>query len=53
MEKQKFVYVIFDKILLTDKDKLLVWQYASTFDAHKRSFVTSLYMPTPQPWSLG
>jgi regulatory protein YycH of two-component signal transduction system YycFG len=35
VEKQKFVYAIFDKILLTDNGKLLVRQYASTFDAQK------------------
>jgi hypothetical protein len=35
VEKQKFVYAIFDKILLTDKGKSLVRQYASTFDAQK------------------
>jgi hypothetical protein len=47
VEKQKFVYAIFDKILLTDKGKLLVRQYAG------RSFVTSLCIPKPRPWLLG
>jgi hypothetical protein len=32
---KRFVYAIFDKILLTDKGKSLVRQYASTFDAQK------------------
>jgi hypothetical protein len=32
VEKQNFVYAIFDKILLTDKGKSLVRQYASTFE---------------------
>jgi hypothetical protein len=35
VEKQKFVYAIFDKILLTNKGKSLVRQYAGTFDAQK------------------
>jgi hypothetical protein len=35
VEKQKFVYAIFDKILLTDKAKLLVRQYVGPFDAQK------------------
>jgi hypothetical protein len=35
VEKQKFFYALFDKVLLTDKGKLLVRQYASTFDAQK------------------
>jgi hypothetical protein len=35
VEKQKFFYALFDKVLLTDKGKLLVRQYASTFNAQK------------------
>jgi hypothetical protein len=35
VEKQKFFYALFDKVLLTDKGKSLVRQYASTFDAQK------------------
>jgi hypothetical protein len=33
--KQKIFYALFDKVLITDKGKLLVRQYASTFDAQK------------------
>jgi hypothetical protein len=35
VEKQKVFYAFFDKVLLTDKGKLLVRQYASTFDTQK------------------
>ena len=34
-EKQKFMYAVFEKTLLTDKGKALVRQYQSTFDAQK------------------
>ena len=33
MEKQKFMYAVFEKTLLTDKGKALVRQYQHTFDA--------------------
>jgi hypothetical protein len=35
IEKQKFFYGLFSTVLLTDKGKSLVRQYASTFDAQK------------------
>jgi hypothetical protein len=35
VEKQKFFYALFNTVLLTDKGKSLVRQYASTFDAQK------------------
>jgi hypothetical protein len=35
VEKQTFFYALFDKVLLTYKEKLLVRHYASTFDAQK------------------
>jgi hypothetical protein len=35
VEKQKFFYALFDKVLVTDKGKMLVRQYASTLDAQK------------------
>jgi hypothetical protein len=43
VEKQKFVYAIFDKILLTDKGKSLVRQY---FDAQKVSRDLTVYSNT-------
>jgi hypothetical protein len=46
VEKQRFVYAIFDKILLTDKGKSLVRQYASTFDAQKVFPDLTLYSNT-------
>ena len=35
VEKQKYVYAVFEKVLLTDKGKALVRQYGPTFDAQK------------------
>jgi hypothetical protein len=46
VEKQKFVYAIFDKILLADKGKLLVRQYAGTFDAQKVFCDLTVYAKT-------
>jgi hypothetical protein len=46
VERQKFVYAIFDKILLTDKGKLLVRQYAGTFDAQKVFLDLTVYSNT-------
>ena len=34
-EKQKFMYAVFEKTLLTDKGKALVCQYQHSFDAQK------------------
>jgi hypothetical protein len=42
-EKQKFVFAVFDKKLLTDKGKLLVRHYAKTSDAQKVFCNLSLY----------
>ena len=33
IEHQKFMYVVFEKTLLTDKGKALVWHYQTSFDA--------------------
>jgi hypothetical protein len=46
VEKQKFVYAIFDKILLTDKGQSLVRQYAGTFDAQKVCCDLTVYSNT-------
>ena len=35
LEKQKFVYAVFEKTLLTDKGKALVRKHQNTFDAQK------------------
>jgi hypothetical protein len=51
VEKQKFFYALFDKVLLTDKGKLLVRQYASTFDAQKVIRDLTVYANT-QLWLL-
>ena len=34
-EKQKFMYAVFEKTLLTDKGKALVHQHQQSFDAQK------------------
>jgi hypothetical protein len=47
-EKQKFVFAVFDKILLTDKGKSsLVRHYAKTSDAQKVFRDLSLYASSP------
>jgi hypothetical protein len=46
-EKQKFVFAVFDKILLTDKGKSLVRHYAKTSDAQKVFCDLSLYASSP------
>ena len=33
IEQQKFMYAIFEKTLLTDKGKTLVWHYQTFYDA--------------------
>ena len=43
VEKQKFVYAVFEKNLLTDKGKSLVRHYATTFDAQKVYRDISIY----------
>ena len=43
MEKQKFMYAVFEKNLLTDKGKALVRHYGSTFDAQKVYQAISAY----------
>ena len=47
-EKQKFMYAVFEKTLLTDKGEALVCQHQHSFDAQK--FTKScLRMPLNQP----
>jgi hypothetical protein len=49
VEKQKFVYAIFDK--MTKANRLSGSMQALLMP--RTSFVTSLCIPTPQPWLLG
>jgi hypothetical protein len=46
VEKQKFLFALFNKVLLTDQGRLLVRQYASTFDAQKVFHELTVYANT-------
>jgi hypothetical protein len=51
-EKQKFMYAVFEKILLTDKGKALVRKHAATFDAQRVYKEISTYALTSTRASL-